>query len=278
MHTRERLARSSNGLPSLAAWALSAALAVPTPAEAGSTSVRAQIDINEVPDVLVLASKTAASFAEVGTLGDLYAKARVSYGNNGAYAMASHLPARFGAYAESIWMDGFTIDGPGGTGLLEVHVHVHGTLDDLGAPGSHGPNAFYQLFVSDTPMSCDFDGLSCNGSLAIPMVEAINGSRTLTAALPFTYGKTFYLASFLGAEVLGEGEANFYGSAHFGATAPGGAALVGESGTTYALASSVPEPTPAALLALGLAGCLLWSGGPLKRPGAALRSAPAERA
>ena len=36
------------------------------------------------------------------------------------------------------------------------------------------------------------------------MVEAINGSRTPTAALPFTYGKTFYPAS-SGAEVLGRG-------------------------------------------------------------------------
>ena len=202
MHTRERLARSSNGLPSLAAWALSAALAVPTPAEAGSTSVRAQIDINEVPDVLVLASKTAASFAEVGTLGDLYAKARVSYGNNGAYAMASQLPARFGAYAESIWMDGFTIDGPGGTGLLEVH--VHGTLDDLGAPGSHGPKCLlptvrerhtHELRLRRSVMQWQ------------PRNPDGGGHQRLTDAdgrLPFTYSKTFYLASFLGAEVLGE--------------------------------------------------------------------------
>ena len=104
---------------------------------------------------------------------------------------------------------------------------MHGTLDGLGAPGSHGPNAFYQLFVSDTPMSCDFDGLSCNGSLAIPMVEAINGSRTLTAALPFTYGKTFYLASFLGAEVLGDWAA----AAAFGGEDPGSLIETRHAGT-----------------------------------------------
>ena len=150
-------------------------------------------------------------------------------------------------------MDGFNIAGNVGTGNLNISVLVNGTLDGAGRPGGPGSNAFYQLYVSDSPISCDFDNLSCTGNSLIPLTEAISGSRLFTARLPFTYGQTFYLASYLGAEVLGNGFSNFYGSAHFGATAPGNASVAGGSGVTYALASSVPEPTTAVLLFAGLA-------------------------
>ena len=217
------------------------------------TTVRAQIDLNERPFVQVIETKTDPIFAEVGTVPDIYAKARASFGNNRAFATASNRPGNLGAYAESIWMDGFNIAGNVGTGNLNISVLVNGTLDGAGRPGGPGSNSFYQLYVSDSPISCDFDELSCTGKSLIPLTEAISGSRHFIAQLPFTYGQTFYVASYLGAEVLGNGFSDFYGSAHFGATAPGNASVVGSSGITYALASSVPEPTAAVLIFAGLA-------------------------
>ncbi|MBI5333948.1 MAG: hypothetical protein HZB72_05070 [Burkholderiales bacterium] len=228
-------------------------------AQSHFTAVRAQIDRGEPPILEVIESRIDASFAEVGTMPELYAKARASFGNNGALATATHQPLDLGAYAESIWMDGFTIAGDGGQGVLDISVQLTGTLDGGGQPGGPGSNSSYRLFVSSSPMTCDFDEMSCTGTLLIAPIEDFSGTHVATARLPFTYGQTFYLASYLGAEVLGHGQADFFGSAHFGATAPGGGPLVGSSGVTYALASAVPEPAPlgallAGLMVIGLAG------------------------
>jgi hypothetical protein len=230
-----------------------AALSPHASAQSAFTAVRAQIDRNEDPWVQVIETQTDPFFAEVGTAPDIYAKARASFGNNGAFATASHQPANIGAYAESIWVDGFNIDGGVGTGILDIGVLVSGTMDGAGQPGGPGSNSYYQLYVSDSPISCDFDELSCTGTSVIPLTEAISGSRLFTVQLSFTYGQTFYIASYLGAEVLGNGFSDFYGSAHFGATAPGNTSIVGSSGVSYALASSVPEPSAALLLFAGLA-------------------------
>lgn len=222
-------------------------------AQQSFTAVRAQIDLNEDPFVHVVKTRTDQSFAEVGTTQDIYAKARASFGNNGAYATAINQPANLGAYAESIWMDSFNITGNVGTDTLDIGVLVNGTLDGGGQPGGPGSNSLYQLYVSDSPISCDFDELSCTGTQLIPLTEAISGSRLFTATLPFSYGVTFYIASYLGAEVLGNGFSDFYGSAQFGATAPGNTLIVGDSGFAYALASSVPEPATTLLLLAGIA-------------------------
>lgn len=222
-------------------------------AQSNFTTVRAQIDLNEVPLVRVIATKTDRIFAEVGTTQDAYAKARASFGNNGAFATARNQPANLGAYAESIWVDSFNIAGNVGADNLNISVLVSGTLDGGGQPGGPGSNSIYQLYFSDSPISCDFDELSCTGTPLIPLTEAISGSRLLTAQLPFTYGVRFYVASYLGAEVLGNGFSDFYGSAYFGATAPGNVSIVGSSNVTYALASSIPELTTAVLLFAGLA-------------------------
>lgn len=220
-------------------------------AQQSFTAVRAQIDLNEDPFVQVIETKTDHSFAEVGAEQDIYAKARASFGNNGAYAIAIGQPAKLGAYAESIWVDSFNITGNVGVDTLDINVLVNGTLDGGGQPGGPGSNSFYQLYFSNSPISCDFDELSCTGAQLIPLTEAISGSKIFTSTLQFTYGERFYLASYLGAEVLGNGYSDFYGSAHFGATAPGNASIVGESGFTYALASSVPEPGTMLLLLVG---------------------------
>ena len=217
------------------------------------TAVRAQIDTCGLGAACVIETKTDPSFAEAGSIKNIYAKARASFGNNGGFATASNQPAYLGAYAESIWMDGFNIAGNVGTGYLNISVLVSGTLDGNGKPGGPGSNSYYGLYVSDSPISCDFDAVFCTGTSLIPLTEPISGSRIFTNQLPFTYGEPFYVASYLGAEVIGNGFADFYGSAKFGATAPGNVPVVGNSGVTYSLASSVPEPTTAILLFVGLA-------------------------
>ena len=139
-------------------------------ADAGSRpappGVRAQIDINEVPDVLVLASKTATSFAEVGTPATSMPR-RVSYGNN---AILRRVVAVIASCRRAIWrvcgvhlrMDGFTIDGSGGTGL---RCGARGTPDGLGAPGSHGPKCLLPTVCADNTHEPSPTHPSCNGSL-----------------------------------------------------------------------------------------------------------------
>jgi len=231
-----------------------AAAASPALAQSHYTAVRAQIDLDEPPIVQVVELSGGTPFAEFGPVPDIRAQARASFGNNGAYAIANHQSANLGAYAESIWVDAFTITGGVGTGTLDINVLVNGAMDGAGQPGGPGSNAFYQLFVSNAPISCNFDDMACTGTHLIPLTESLNGSHLFSTQLSFNYGETFYLASYLGAEVLGNGFSNFYGSAHFGATGPGGASITGSSGVTYALASNVPEPpAPALVLARGAA-------------------------
>ena len=213
------------------------------------TAVRAQIDNG----VTVFESQTSQSFAEVGDTSIIFAKARAIYGNNGAYATATHLPEAIGAYAESIWVDAFNIQGGSGVGSLSINVLVSGSLDGAGQPRGPGSNSYYQLYASQMPIFCDFDQVACTGTAVIPLTEAISGSRLFSTQLPFTYGQTFYIASYLGAEVLGNGFSDFYHSARFGATAPGNALIVGNSGITYTSAASVPEPTTFSLFFVGAA-------------------------
>ena len=188
------------------------------------------------------------TFAEYGTNPDAYAKARSSFGNNGGFAIATNQSPYKGVFAESIWSDGFTITGGSGQGSLTLSIALDGTLNGIGA------NSFFLLFVSDSPIMCNFMDAACAGSSVFsPVLGGFSGYQTLLASIDFTYGKTFYIASYLGAEVLGDGEADFFNSAKFGATAPDGSSITGLSGTTYQL-SAVPEPATIALLGLGLAG------------------------
>jgi len=226
-------------------------------AEPFYTEVRAQIDTETIdPDTdeelfIVISSEYGETFADTGESPTAYAKARAGYGDQGAYAIGTALtlgpPTTKGAYAESIWVDSFTILGGDGDGTLAISVLVTGSLSGGGA------NSLYQLFASSSPITCDFDEYTCDGDFVIPLTEGISGSQLFFANVQFTYGETFYLASYLGAEVVGgTGISDFYGSAHFGATAPDGSAIVGASGTTYALAAQVPEPETYAMMLAGL--------------------------
>lgn len=211
------------------------------------TAVRAQIERAGCPiefDPTCLVQTTLGSaLEEAGSEFRAYSKGRAGFGVNGAYASVS-LAQDHEAYAESIWSDAFVVHGGSGQSTAQITVLVKGALDGLGQPGGPGSNAFYTLFVSDAPISCDFDALDCTGNAAIPLTEALSGERYLSASIEFTYDKPFYLASYLGAEVVGgqTGEADFFNSAHFGISAPDSAVLTTDSGTRYPAASSVPEP------------------------------------
>lgn len=140
-----------------------------------------------------------------------------------------------------------------GQATAQITVRVEGSLNGLGQPGGPGPNAFYTLFVSDAPITCNFDEIYCSGRVAIPLTEPLSGTRDLHANIAFTYDQPFYLASYLGAEVVGgdTGVADFFHSAHFGISAPGGASLTTYSGTQYPTASSVPEPQSTLMFVTG---------------------------
>lgn len=218
-------------------------------------------------DVQVLTYERAVGtdFAQVGASPALYAKGRASFGETGAYAIATGQQPNVGAYAETSWSDAFTILGGEGQGTLTVSVRVEGSFVGTAQRGGPGPNSLYALFRSDTPITLGSEqgggllgylnegDMPPDGSTAvIGLHETFSGTRTYTAEIDFTYGQTFYLASYLGAEVLGDGVASFYNSSHFGATAPGGASIQGLSGTTYLLSSAVPEPALPLLVVAGL--------------------------
>lgn len=182
------------------------------------------------------------------------------------------------ADAFSVWADRFVVQGGTGVGTLSVSAIVSG---QFGAqPGGFG---FYDLMVVDSgDAAADAravaailrdesgpDTLLATSVLSLAQevpapgfttdVEALTPGaafgRVLAGQVTFTYGRPFYLVSVLGASANDFGSLSAFNSAHFGITAPTGAAIVSDAGVNYAAA--VPEPSTAlmALVAcLGLAG------------------------
>lgn len=228
-------------------------------------ATRAQIEMVETGGPLcgdpgdpyhVCVTSLGTAFSEAGSLLGAYGKAGSDFGVNRAYASVSALQINHEAYAESIWSDAFVVHGGSGASTLQISVRVDGALDGRGRPGGPGSNAFYTLFVSDAPITCDFDALTCSGAVAIPLSEALSGTRFFQADIAFTYDKPFYIASYLGAEVVGgsTGVADFFHSAHLGISAPEGASLMAASGANYPTVSAVPEP---GAITMALTGALL---------------------
>jgi hypothetical protein len=211
----------------------------------------------------VVSSATDPVFVERGMVSGAYGKARADFGSNG-------FAAQSGAAGLSLWSDGFVVNGGTGSGQITVSVLIDGVV--LGST----PDMSYSLFLSSNP----FDAQSILDALAIddqdPQVpdsstvlhtEIFHSgfhpegaiSLTLRGIIPFTYGQTFYLASLFGGDVglTGHSE-DFFSSADFGITAPGGSTLVTQSHTVYA--SAVPEPGMLALVALAVLCVLFWRG------------------
>ena len=134
------------------------------------TAVRAQIERAGCvadPDC-VLQTASGATLIEAGNREGAYGIATAAPGVNGALASVAVAQGQE-AYAESIWSDGFIVSGGTGMAEADITVRIDGVLGGLGQPGGPGPNAFYALFVSDTPVVCDFDALDCSGRAAIPL-------------------------------------------------------------------------------------------------------------
>lgn len=254
IHLPQERAMFSSYTRWLAVGVVGIGLALPSLA---GTAVRAQLERDVDPNnAIVYDAVFGTDFAEFGDPASAYARARASFGNHGSYATVPNADYWRSAYGESYWIDSFTLDSGVGTGVLDIRLELVGTLVDHIAPAHAGANAFYRLYASNEPIRCDFDRAQCTGQLLYE-ADGLQGRHVVSLALPFSYGESFYIASYLGAEALGFGTADFYGSAHFGATAPGGAALLGASGTTYLQAAAVPEPGGAWLMlaGLGLAAC-----------------------
>lgn len=235
------------------------------------TAVRAQLERVGcdpfVEDDCVVQTRLNTAFgtvlAEAGDPSRAYSLTRSSFGTQGAFASVDQAND-LEAYAESIWADAFVVSGGVGQSIAQVTVLIDGMLDGRGQPGGPGSNAFFALFASDSPLTCDFDEIACTGGKAIPLTEPLSGSRHLSATIAFTYDKPFYLASYLGAEVVGgeTGRADFFHSAHLGITAADHAVISTASGTAYLAAAAVPEPTS---LALFLGGAMFFCCGGLIR-------------
>lgn len=230
-------------------------LAVGTGDSTGSfTIVRAQVE-QSLPDK-VLESEFGDLSAEAQWQ-TVYAKARAGFGNSGAYAAVPQ--PGYEAFAETWWADGFTITGGVGQGELHLAIRVSGTSEGKGV-------AHYGLFSSLQPfdqgalrswLDCCMPEAPQSSTVVVPITEDAfpsAGATVLQAEISFTYDKPIYLASYFGVESFDVGVADFYGSAHFGLTAPAGASIAAASGTAYLSAAAVPEPATAALWLLGLAG------------------------
>lgn len=233
------------------------------------TAVRAQIELancsSEMDPACVVQTNLGVDLAEAGVETSAYSIVRADLGVNGAFASVSVAHDRE-AYAESIWSDAFVVHGGTGQSTAQITVRTDGSVDGLGRPGGPGSNAFYALFVNAAPMTCNFDDVSCTGQMAIPLTEPLSGVQYLQANIEFTYDKPFYLASYLGAEVVGgqTGMADFFHSAHLGITAPVGAVLTTASGHVYPTASAVPEPQAVLLFPVGI--LLAWRAGSRHTP------------
>lgn len=226
---------------------------------ASFTLVRAQIERagTDEDDGDVVEQKFGIAFAEVGDTG-WYSKARSGFGNSGAYAIATDNREAFG---EAWWVDAFTVTGGLGHGELTLAIRVSGTITGEGRV-NYGLFTRQQKYTEDELRVWLDSGIPDPpaGSLAVvPLTWSFptSGNTVLTARIPFTYDQPFHLASYFGAETWGEGVADFYGSAHFGITAPADGLIVTASGAQYLAAAAVPEPVSAALMALGLVAVLL---------------------
>jgi len=226
---------------------------------ASFTLVRAQIEGagTDDSDGDVVEQKFGTAFAEVGSA-DWYSKARSGFGNNGAYAIATGNREAFG---ESWWVDAFTVTGGQGQGELTLAISVSGTITGAGR-ANYGLFTRQQKYTEEELRGWLDSGIPAPpaGSLAVvPLTWSFpaSGTTVLTAHIPFAYDQPFHLASYFGVETWGEGVADFYGSAHFGITAPADGLIATSSGTQYLAAAAVPEPVSAALMALGLVAVLL---------------------
>jgi len=208
---RDNTVNKCFGFGAAIAFAACSASAAPSPIVGGTasfTAVRAQIeaafDCDSEFDLLcpVVQTSLGANLEEAGFELRAYSIGRAGFGVNGAYASVAIAQDRE-AYAESIWSEAFVVHGGNGQSSAQITVRIDGSLDGRGRPGGPGSNSFYTLFVSDAPITCDFDALDCTGHTVIPLIEALSGTSYLHADIEFTYDKPFYLASYLGAEVVG---------------------------------------------------------------------------
>lgn len=264
METTSRIARGAKGMILICqlvlgmAWA-GLANAVPF------TFVLATIDTGGGNPVETFVYKLHPTFAEVG-FGGNQAKGRAAFGETGAFATSNGL----GVFAETWWTDAFTISGGTGTGVITVNVVVEGSLIGERTSGGSGPNSIYALVVNDSPFTQvglrlfldDYEGVGIpngiDGGTPVFFQEGFSGTNIFSFDVSFTYGETFYLASYFAAEVnggdvRGTGTADFFNSSHFSGFAPDGSPIVGLSGTSFNFAAAqVPEPETALLMFAGL--------------------------
>lgn len=228
-----------------------------------------------VPEQIV-SDATGPVLVETGSGPTVAGRFRAAMGSNG-FAINVQGGINREIDGGSIWSDGFTVGGGSGSGVLTLSSHIVGTV-------SGHAEMFYALYVSEQPFDLQtvFDTITATdgfwqlqlpGAQRLAYTAVANGcgqpkamgdcghvplenyqgplDLVTTVRLPFSYGRSFYVASGFGGGVgIFGGSADFFGSADFGITVPAGATLSSLSGQAYAAA--VPEPATWALLAAGL--------------------------
>ncbi len=165
--------------------------------------------------------------------------------------------------ALSLWTDSFTITGSEATGIVRFRFDVEGSL-----VGEEYSELNFHAVLSPSPITVDDEALYDflydeiapeTPSGTIDLFERETDSNDIPgpqhvqwrgeADYTYTSGTTFYILALLGGHAYGNATLDALGTARFSLWVPPGVTVNTGSGTRY---PTIPEPTPLALLALGL--------------------------
>jgi hypothetical protein len=188
--------------------------------------------------------------------------------------------------ASSTWVEGITVTGGSGSGVLRMNLQVQGSFVIEGTPGATGlaghagtyfnllstgsaahvvsPTSQFLAWACEPGDDCDYDTTQFTslGNLKLMTTASTTVNESLWVDIPFTYGETFYLVGAMESDArsfnLGAvAEAVFMPTAVTSFEAPAGATVWLESGSYEAFALSAPVPEPASWALMGLGAAVL---------------------
>ncbi|MGQ3054745.1 MAG: PEP-CTERM sorting domain-containing protein [Roseateles sp.] len=188
--------------------------------------------------------------------------------------------------ASSTWVEGFTVTGGSGSGVLRMNLNVQGSFTITGTPGDTGlvghagtylnilstdsaanvvdPSNQFLAWACEPGDDCDYDTtrFASLGNLKLMSTTSTTVNKSLWVDIPFNYGETFYLVGSMESEARSfnagaVAEAVFLPTTVTQFDAPAGASVWLESGSYAAFALSAPVPEPATWALMGMGTALL---------------------